>query len=367
MLNKACVILYAGALYCGVNRVYGGFVSTIYIAGTSSGAGTTAVATGLATLLATNGTSVTLSKALCIGASASLDADAAFHQTLFPDNAAPAGLPVSVDGVPDAAALGGITATLKGAKFPSGLTIVEGVSGNVPDDERYRIDATLAESLDARVILVSSATSASPIKAAQAFGARLIGTVINRVPDHAMHQAAMALAASFQEQGVTVLGLIPETRIMLSLTVGEIAEHLGAELLNGTALISPESQLGELVEHFMLGGLFLDQGVYVFGRRENKAVIVRGDRPDLQMAALDTSTACLILTNRKTPVQYIAHHAGLRQTPMLATSAPTLEIMEKLCSIGDRGSVHSPHKAQCFAELLGTCCDLVSLVSLSTT
>ena len=115
----------------------------------------------------------------------------------------------------------------------------------------------------------------------------------------------------------------------------------------------------------MLGGWFLDHGAYVFGRRENKAVIVRGDRPDLQMAALDTSTVCLVLTNGKLPVQYIAHHAKLRQTPLLATQIGTLETMEKLNNIGDYVTSSSTHKAQYFAELLETYCDVESLTALA--
>ena len=340
---------------------------TIYIAGASSGAGTTAVATGIATLLGKRGVGVTLAKASRVGSSTEPDADAAFHTALFPTNAPPAGWPLSIEQATDAMALDGIAKDLKATALPSGLTVVEGISGEVSDSDRHRIDATLAEALDARVILVSSYVTASPSQIGQVFGDRLIGTIINRVPDHGRHVAETLLASAFQGQGISVLGLLPENRRMLAPTVGDVAELLGAGVVNRNALRSPETQLGELVEHFMLGGLFLDKGGYVFGRRENKAVIVRGDRPDLQMAALDTSTVCLILTNDKPPVQYITHHAELRQTPMLAVSTPTLATMEKLHTIGDRGSVHSPHKAQCFAELLEAHCDLESLTALVTT
>ena len=340
---------------------------TIYIAGASSGAGTTAVATGIAMLLAKNGAEVALAKALRVGISVAPDEDSAFHQALFPNNAAPAGWPTSVEHVPDASALNGIAAKLKEADLPSGLTIVEGVGGDVTEDERYRIDASLAEALDARVILVSICAQSTPSQVAGIFGDRLIGAIINRVPDHGRHEAETALTSTYQEQGIAVLGLLPESRRMLAPTVGGIAEHLEADIINRTALTSPETQLGQLVEYFMLGGLFLDKGAYVFGRRENKAVIVRGDRPDLQMAALDTSTACLILTGGKTPLQYIAHHAELRQTPMLATSSSTLDTMEELHSIGDRATVHNPHKAQCFAELLEAHCDLDSLTAQAAT
>ena len=116
----------------------------------------------------------------------------------------------------------------------------------------------------------------------------------------------------------------------------------------------------------MLGGWFLDHGAYVFGRRENKAVVVRGDRPDLQMAALDTDTVCLILTNGKSPVQYIMHHAQLRQTPLLATQFGTLETMEMLHNIDERVTCSNANKVQYFAELLETYCDVDSLTALAT-
>ena len=143
--------------------------------------------------------------------------------------------------------------------------------------------------------------------------------------------------------------------------MGQLSEHLGGRF------VACEEKSDALVEHLLVGGMGMDPGQLYFGLRENKAVIVRGDRPDLQMAALDTATACLILTGGKTPVQYIAHHAELRQTPMLATSASTLDTMELLHSIGDMASVHSPHKAQCFAELLEAHCDLGSLTAQAAT
>ena len=90
-----------------------------------------------------------------------------------------------------------------------------------------------------------------------------------------------------------------------------------------------------------------------------------GDRPDLQMAALETSTVCLVLTEGRSPVQYIVHHAGLYQVPMLLVGQPTLETMDALHSIGERADVHSTHKARRFGELLSTHCDLVPLTDMA--
>ena len=336
---------------------------TIYIAGSRSGSGTTAVATGLAALLAKYGQKVTLAKALRVGSSASQDADSAFHQTLFPDSVAPDGWPISLEQFPPNGSMDEIVSNLKTAPLPIGTTIVEGVSGDISDNDRHQIDATLAHALNSHVILVSN--DASPF-AAQLYSDQFIGVIINGVPAYSRHDVEIVSAAGAQQQGISVLGLLPESRRMLSPSVSEVAEHLGAELINRAALTSPENQLGGLVEHFMLGGWFLDQGAYVFGRRENKAVIVRGDRPDLQMAALDTSTVCLILTNDKLPVQYIVHHAKLRQIPLLTTQIGTLETMERLNNIGERVTLYSAAKAQYFAELLEAYCNIESLTALAT-
>ncbi|MEC9141004.1 MAG: DRTGG domain-containing protein [Chloroflexota bacterium] len=337
---------------------------TIYIAGSTSGCGTTAVATGLATLLAKHGQTVTLAKALRVDSSASQDVDSAFHHKIFPNNVTPTGWPISLKQLPPNRLLDEVASSLKATHLPQGITIVEGVSGDISDDDRNKIDATLARALNSQVILVSN--DASSFKT-QVYNGQIIGVIVNGVPVHSMHDAEMISAARAQQQGIPVLGLLPESRRMLSPSVSDVAAQLEAELINRAALNSPEIQLGELVEHFMLGGWFLDHGAYVFGRRENKAVIVRGDRPDLQMAALDTSTVCLVLTNGKLPVQYIVHHANLRQTPLLATQIDTLETMEKLNNIGDYVTSSSTHKAQYFAELLETCCDVESLIALATT
>ena len=78
-------------------------------------------------------------------------------------------------------------------------------------------------------------------------------------------------------------------------SVGELAKHLGGEIVN-----CPERS-EELVENLMLGALSVDSGLDYFRRKTNKAVIARGDRPDLQMAALETSTKCLILSLTSIP------------------------------------------------------------------
>jgi hypothetical protein len=337
----------------GTNRPdNGGHVPIVYIAGDAPGVGVTATATGIA---AHFGSGVTIAKAASFRAP---DPDVEFHRALHLDAGVPPGWPALLSSTSnlDRDALRPATSSLS-----TKLTVVEGVSGAPTPADRSDTDSAIAEALDARVLLVTSPTAADPEGASAVFGDRLQGVIINRVPIYGAQGAKSDAQTAFEEKGIPVLGCVQEDRLMLAPTVRSVAEHLGAECINAQDLDEPDAVLDALVEHFMLGGLFLDAGVYVFGRREQKAVIVRGDRPDLQMAALETSTVCLLLTEGQMPVQYIVHHAALNQVPMLLVKHPTIETMGVLDSIGERASVHSAHKARRFGDLLSTHCDLTSL------
>ena len=63
------------------------------------------------------------------------------------------------------------------------------------------------------------------------FGQRLEGIIINGVTKYKMREMQNQLAPMIEAIGVKVLAIVPESRVMLGFTVGELARHLG-----GTAL-----------------------------------------------------------------------------------------------------------------------------------
>ena len=54
----------------------------------------------------------------------------------------------------------------------------------------------------------------------------------------------------------------------------------------------------------MLGAMVVDSGLDYFGRKSNKAAIIQQDRPDMQLAALETPTSCLVLSGSSQPPIY---------------------------------------------------------------
>ena len=229
--------------------------------------------------------------------------------------------------------------------------IVEGLAMGADTAEA---SAALARALDARVIVAEryrpSMTGQELRQVCDRFGESLAGVVLNRVYRHRVHDAAARLGPAIEAEGVRVLGAVPEDRRMLAPSVRDLAEHLDGEFL-----LFPEHG-DALVEYVMTGGWFLDQGVHVFSRRENKAVVVRGDRPDLQMAALETSTVCLVLTGGIDPIQYVTYHAEQEETPLVQVPHSTLETLHRLHTVEQRVSVRHAAKVARYAGLMAQHC-----------
>ncbi len=159
------------------------------------------------------------------------------------------------------------------------------------------------------------------LMAKQRLGDRLLGVVINDIPDEQYETAIEILHPYLENQGIPVFALMPENRILRSVSVAEIIEQLGA-----TVLCSPENiDLGKvMVEELKIGAMDVNSAQRYFRQSYNKAVITGSSRIDLQFAALETSTNCLILTGRPFISDDVAHKAMELGVPVLAVNKDTL-------------------------------------------
>jgi hypothetical protein len=159
------------------------------------------------------------------------------------------------------------------------------------------------------------------LMAKQRLGDRLLGVVINDIPDEQYETAIEILHPYLENQGIPVFALMPENRILRSVSVAEIIEQLGA-----TILCCPENiDLGKvMVEELKIGAMDVNSAQRYFRQSFNKAVITGSSRIDLQFAALETSTNCLILTGRPFISDDVAHKAMELGVPVLAVNKDTL-------------------------------------------
>ena len=283
---------------------------TLYIASDQARAGKTAVCVTLARHLSQEGKNVALFKPFYLRTQAGeTDPDGQIlRQAASVQGSETALWPVALSGdgdlrqLPVDQAVGAFREATAGAD----VSIVEGLSGLA--NPKGPASSHLAIELDALVVVVMSYTPdlavEDVLRAKQIFGDRLAGVVLNGVTRYKVREVRNQLAPSIEAEGVKVLAAIPEDRRLLGVSVGQLAQHLDGKFLN------LEEKRDNFVEHFLIGGLILDWGVLYFERFSNKAVIVRGDKPDIQMAALGTPTSCIVLTGGHSPIQYVSYEAG---------------------------------------------------------
>ncbi len=211
-------------------------------------------------------------------------------------------------------------------------------------------DQSIAEALAAKVIVVES-DSKKLLKAGASrykdLADNLLGVVLNKVPSSQVERVHSELSAQPDEARVNILGVLPEDRTLFTLTIGELAEHIQGEILN-----CPEKTT-ELAENFMLGAMCVDPGPEYFGRKDNKVVVVRGERPDMQLAALETSTKGLILSGNRTPTPDVLSRAKTKEIPIiLAQQDDTTSIVTSIEDALSKTGFHHENKLPKLTEIM---------------
>jgi BioD-like phosphotransacetylase family protein len=158
----------------------------------------------------------------------------------------------------------------------------------------------------------------------QLFGDRLIGIVINGAPRRVVETTTNRLEPFMERHGLKLFGVLARDPVLRSVTVRRLAQELGGEVL------CAEDQLDQLVETFSLGAMTGEAAFRFFQRKANKAVITGGDRSDVIMAALRTSTRCLILTGNLRPDVRVLGAAADQGVPMILVREDTLTTTDRV-------------------------------------
>lgn len=178
------------------------------------------------------------------------------------------------------------------------------------------------------------------------FGERLIGAIINQVPRALMEHTQEVVVAYLARHRVQALGVLPKEQVLAAPSVSELAEGLQAEILCCV------DRTEELVEYMLVGAMSVESALSYFRRRPNKAVITGGDRADIQLAALETSTRCLILTGNLYPSPVVLNRAEELGVPVLLCSLDTLGAVDIVEHYFGRSRFQQAPKINLFAGML---------------
>jgi len=201
-------------------------------------------------------------------------------------------------------------------------------------------------SLSARAVVVVAYADPLPADLPSfcgALGQSCAGVAITRVPLRRL-EATRAAAAAI---GVRLLGLIPEDRTLAAPTLGALAEALEA---GGSPLnIAAET----VIDRPLISSISADPAQGYFARYGPNAVIVRGDKPDQQLGALNAGAPCLIVTGGLPVLSYVEERAAEEGIPVLRTRYDTLAAVERLEALYGVTPFSGRAKVERIAELAG--------------
>ncbi len=221
----------------------------------------------------------------------------------------------------------------------------------------------LAEQLPARVLLVCRYQTDLVIDEMlilqSQLGNRLLGVLFNDVPAEQYLDLKTVLVPFLERQGIAVFGVLPADTLLKSLSVAELVTALGAEVL------CCRDRLDTTVESFNIGAMSVNAALKYFLTTANKAVITGGDRTDLQLAALETSTSCLVLTGHLPPTAMALARAEALEVPVLSVGYDTLATVEIIERTFGQVRFREPHKVERIQALLASHFDLERFLGLS--
>ena len=183
------------------------------------------------------------------------------------------------------------------------------------------------------------------LKAQEELGEALSGIVINALREETRSFYENLIRPFLERQGFRLLGEIPYDPFLEAVSVGELRNFIGGDLLI-------PGQEERLVERFLIGGMQVDQAITYFRKAPRFGVIVGGDRSDIQLAAIETGAVCLILTGGLYPNEIILSRAEEAGVAVLVIPDDTYSAARKVEQLPRLTRLQHPAKLQRAFQLL---------------
>jgi hypothetical protein len=252
-------------------------------------------------------------------------------------------------------------ALLKYQQSGTDLLLLEG-PGSLAEGRIF--DLTLqqmADKLNAQVLLVSGCQTSAwvdrLVAAKDELGDRLMGVVVNTIDEHDLTHIKEIAIPYLTSQAIRVLGLLPRNALLHSVSVGELVHHLKADVL------CCGDRLDLWVETFKIGAMNVNAAMEYLRTGRNMAVVTGGDRTDIQLAALESSTQCLILTGHPTSDPRILSRAEELEVPILSVDLDTLTTVEIIHAAFSQTRLQGTAKVNCVRQLVAQYVDIKTLLA----
>lgn len=239
--------------------------------------------------------------------------------------------------------------------------MVVGGSGSFLNSNRYAcLDGpSVSQALELPVLIVDrfgqDVNYEALLSVKFTLGDKLLGCVLNDVPSYAMDEVNSVIIPFLLSRGVMVLGVIPHDRMLGSVSVRDLAERLGAKI------ICSAHKIDQMAENFIIGAMQVDNFLTHFRKRAKAAIIMGGDRSDLQLVGIENKCPCLILTGNLYPNDIVLSRAENAEVPILVVRDDTYCVAKRVDALLGGHKLRAPAKFQRAAQLVAAHLDLAAI------
>lgn len=229
--------------------------------------------------------------------------------------------------------------------------VIVGGAGDLFEGSLLNINAlSLVADMKALVLMVEpwrgDISADSLFGAYQILGDRVAGAVFNKVPVHTVGYVKETVRPFLEKKGIRVFGVFPKDHFLESVSVRQLND-----ILSGRVLCC-EEKLDEFVENFSIGAMDVDSALNYFRRTPNKAVITGAHRADIQLAAMETSTKCVILTGGLSTNDVVIGKAQAKGIPIISVPDDTFTTIDKIEISMGKTSIREKRKVDRVKELM---------------
>lgn len=221
---------------------------------------------------------------------------------------------------------------------------------------------SLAKGLNSRLVIVVSGDENTILddvtflkRHIEISGVNLAGVIVNKVQN--LDEFQKIHLPVITGLGVKVLGVIPFQSELTYFSVQYLAERLFAKVITG------EGGLKRVVKNILIGAwsanVFMQHPLF---KKENKLVITGGDRTDMILAALESDTSGIILTNNILPPSNIISKAAERNIPLLLVFSDTYQTAKQIDSVEPLLTKEDTEKIELLKQLVAKHVEVDALV-----
>jgi len=196
----------------------------------------------------------------------------------------------------------------------SGIQLIKLLNAHVLFVERYTCDFCIDFLLELKKVI----------------GDPMIGVVLNKVQALYLDEIKELVSPFLNRKHLNLFGSLPHDTLLGSTRVGDLVEHLGADVVCG------KDQLDGLVESFLVGGMQVDKFITYLLKSPNSGIIVGGDRTDIQLVAIENGVRCLILSGNLYPNDVIIARAEAKGVPILVVRDDTYTVAKNVDAMAGR-------------------------------